>query len=139
MKKIMTLLLAALLLTACGGNQEQLSLQDALTNKFKDDPDLKDYKIQPSEVAECVASSIADSMPGFPGDPRRTQYYEAYTRFVTVDSPSAAENAVRQYQDLFGGIMQAREAANSITDHIMNCMGVAVEKHGAETSPQGDS
>lgn len=138
MKKIMTLLLT-MLLTACGGGQEQLSLQDALTNKFKDDPDLKDYKIEPSEVAECVANSIADSMPGFPGDPRRAQYYEAYTRFVTVESPSAADSAVRQYQELFGGITQAREAANSITDHIMNCMGVAVEKHGTEAPPQGDS
>ncbi len=35
---------------------------------------------------------------------------------------------MKDYQDLFGGIKEARAAANTVTDHIMSCMGMAIEK-----------
>lgn len=131
MKKIIFALISALLLTACG-SKEQTSLQDALTAKLQDDQDLKDYKLDPREVAKCVENSITEGLPGIAGDPRRPQYYEAYAKFVSINSPGDAETAVQQYQDLFGGIKQAHEAANTITDHIMSCMGAAIEQHAGD-------
>jgi len=138
MKKTMVVLFTSIVLSACGNSPEQTSLQDAMTAKLKDDQDLKDYKLDPSEVAACVVKSITDSLPGFSGDPRRARYFEAYTRFVSVDSPGAADSAMQQYQDLFGGIKEAREAANTVTDHIMSCMGVAIAQHGDDASPRGE-
>ena len=132
MKKIMTIIFAALFLNACGGGKEQLGLKEALTAKLQDDADLKDYKLNPADVADCVVSGIAGSLPGFPGDPRRKTYFEAYAKFVAVKSPADAEKAVEEYKDLFGSVKQAREAAVSVTDHIMGCMGAALEQHGEE-------
>lgn len=132
MKKIMTVIFAALLLSACGESKEQLGLKEALTAKLQDDSDLKDYKLNPADVADCVVKAIAENAPGIPGDPRRERYFAAYAKFVAVKSPADAEKAMEDYQDLFGGVKQAREAAVSVTDHIMGCMGGAIESRGEE-------
>ena len=128
MKKIMTAFIAALLLTACGQSKEQQDLKQILTEKFKDDSDLKDYKLKPEDIAECVVSNIAQDAPPIPGDPKRDRYFAAFTKFAAAKSPTDAEQAVKDYQDLFGGVKEARAAANSVTDHIMSCMGKAIEK-----------
>ncbi|WP_045224723.1 hypothetical protein [Methyloterricola oryzae] len=132
MKKIIIAVLTSTLLGACSGGPEQVSLKEALVAKLKDDSDLKDYKIEPAEVADCVVKAITDSLPGFPGDPKRAKYYEAYAKFVAVKSPTDAENATNEYKDLFGSVIQAREAAVGVTDHIMGCMGIAIEQHAGE-------
>lgn len=128
MKKIMTVLVAAVMLTACGQSQEQKDLKQVLTEKFKDDSDLKDYKLKPEDIADCVVSNISQDAPPIPGDPKRDRYFAAYTKFAAAKSPADAEQAVKDYQDLFGGLKEARAAANTVTDHIMGCMGKAIEK-----------
>ncbi len=128
MKKIMTMFVAALLLTACGNSKEQQDLKQVLTEKFKDDSDLKDYKLKPEDIADCVVANISQDAPPIPGDPKRVRYFEAYTQFAAAKSPTDAEKAVKDYQDLFGGIKEARAAAKTVTDHIMSCMGMAIEK-----------
>lgn len=126
----MTLMIAALLLTACADSKEKVSLKEALTAKLREDSDLKDYKLNPADVADCVVKSIGESLPGFPGDPKRNTYFEAYAKFVAVKSPGDAEKAIEEYKDLFGSVKQAREAAVSVTDHIMGCMGMGIEQQG---------
>lgn len=130
MKKIIVLLFAALCLTACPGRQEQMNLKEALNAKLQDDPDLKDYKINPSEITDCVVDSIADSLPGLPGDPRHARYFQAYAKFLSVKSETDIENAMKEFKDLFGSEKAARTAAVGVTDHIMTCMGVAISKRG---------
>lgn len=128
MKKIVTVLLTALMLSACGTSKEQQDLKQVLTEKFKDDSDLKDYKLKPEDIAECVVANISQDAPAIPGDPKRERYFAAYTKFAAAKSPVEAEQAVKDYQDVFGGIKEARAAANTVTDHIMSCMGLAIEK-----------
>lgn len=128
MKKLTILLITAFILTACGNSKEQNDLKLILTDKFKDDSDLKDYKLKPEDIADCVVSNISESAPPIPGDPKRVRYFEAYAKFAAAKSPSDAEQAVKDYQDLFGGIKDARAAANGVTDYIMSCMGLAIEK-----------
>ena len=101
MKKIMTALVVAALLTACGQSKEQQDLKQVLTEKFKDDSDLKDYKLKPEDIAECVVANISQDAPAIPGDPKRDRYFASFTKFA---------------------------AANTVTDHIMSCMGLAIEK-----------
>jgi len=125
MKKIMTVLVAALSLSACGNSKEQQDLKQVLTEKFKDDSDLKDYKLKPEDIADCVVANISQDAPPIPGDPKRERYFAAYTKFAAAKSPADAEQAVKDYQDLFGGVKEARAAANTVTDHIMSCMGMA--------------
>jgi hypothetical protein len=126
MKKLAIAILALSALAGCS-TKEQTGLRDVLIEKFKDDQDLKDYKLDPADVADCVVKEITDTLPGFAGDPRRDQYFQAYTRFLNVKSPADAEKAITDYQELFGSAKKAREAATSITDHIMTCMGKAID------------
>lgn len=130
MKKIMILMMATVLLSACADSKEKVGLKEALVAKLKEDSDLKDYKLNPADVADCVVKSISEGLPGFPGDPKRNTYFEAYAKFVAVNSPGDAEKAVEEYKDLFGSVRQAREAAVSVTDHIMGCMGMGIEQQG---------
>ncbi len=69
MKKIMTVFVAALLLSACGNSKEQQDLKQVLTEKFKDDSDLKDYKLKPEDIADCVVANISQDAPPIPGIP----------------------------------------------------------------------
>lgn len=128
MKKMMIVIVAALSLTACGTSKEQQDLKQILTDKFKDDSDLKDYKLNPEDIADCVVANISQDAPPIPGDPKRDRYFAAYTQFAAAKSPTDAEKAVKDYQDVFGGLKEARAAANTVTDHIMSCMGKAIEK-----------
>lgn len=121
--------LAVFLLAGCS-SKEKTTLKEALLAKFKDDSDLKDYKLDPETIADCVLGEISSGLPGFAGDPRREQYFEAYTRFANAKSPADAEKAVADYQQLFGSVKDARRAALSVTDHVMTCMGKAVAMTG---------
>lgn len=126
MKKILLLALMAVALVACA-KKEKTGLRDVLIERFKDDQDLKDYKLDPEGVADCVVDEIGSSLPGFAGDPRRAQYFDAYARFLNVKSSADAEKSIADFQQLFGSTQRAREAATSITDHIMTCMGKAID------------
>jgi hypothetical protein len=122
MKRMTVVLLLAASLGACD-SKERLGLKEALVEKLQDDSDLKDYKLEPAKIADCVVSEISKGLPGFPGDPRRDVYFDAYARFVAVQSPSEADAAVNKYQSAFGSVPAARQAAMSVTEHIMSCMG----------------
>ncbi len=126
MKNLFLILVVAVLMQACS-TPEQTDLKSALTAKFKDDSDLKDYKIDPGEVADCVMGEISSDIPAFPGDPRRERFFQAYTRFVTVSSPTEAEKTLAEFEELFGSKQAAREAATNITNHTMTCMGKAID------------
>ncbi|NJD08148.1 MAG: hypothetical protein FIA97_16875, partial [Methylococcaceae bacterium] len=132
MKKLLLCLVIAASLTACQKSKEQLGLKEALVAKLQNDSDLKDYKIDPADMAECVYKEIAEGAPGMPGDPRRARYFEAYTKFVAVGSPGDADRAIKEYQDVFGDVKSATNAAMTVTDVIMTCMGTAIDARRPE-------
>jgi hypothetical protein len=131
MKKIVFLLFTAVFLIACTQSKEKTGLREALIEKLKDDQDLKDYKLDSGDMADCIVSEITDGAPGIPGDPRRTRYLEAYTKFVSARSPADAEQAIKDYQDLFDGPKGTHAAVAKISDYEMSCMGGFIE-HRAE-------
>lgn len=126
MKKSLLVLTVLLTLAACGHN-EKLSLEEALLASLKNDQDLKDYKLDPQEVADCTLDAISDSLPVMPTDPRRAQYFEAYAQFLSSPtSPEEAHRMIEGQKQLFGSVQAARQAALSVTDHIMTCMGLLI-------------
>lgn len=126
MKKLIVLVLVTLSLVACG-KKEKTGLRDVLIERFSQDQDLKDYNLDPAGVADCVVDEISTSLPGFAGDPRREEFFKAYERFFAVKSAQDADNSIKEFEMLFGSRQKAREAALGITDHIMTCMGKAIE------------
>lgn len=131
MKKIILILLAAVLAVACA-KKEKTGLREVLVARFNDDQDLKDYKLDSGEVADCVIDEISSTLPGFAGDPRRAEFFSAYERFLNVKSSGDAEAAIADFERLFGSRQKAREAALGITDHIMTCMGKAIENASSD-------
>ena len=127
MNKILIAICAVFALAGCS-TKEQTGLREALVEKFKDDQDLKDYKLDPGTVADCVVKEITETLPGFAGDPRRDQFFQAYAQFINVKSANDAEKAINDFQQLFGSAKKAREAATSLSDHIMTCIGKAIEQ-----------
>ncbi|WP_051331604.1 hypothetical protein [Methylocaldum szegediense] len=125
MRNLLIAFLAVFLLVGCT-SKEKTSLKEALVAKFKDDADLKDYKLDPATMADCVVGEISDNLPGFGVDPRREQYFEAFTHFASAASPADAEKAITDYQELFGSVKEARHAAMSITDYVITCMGKVI-------------
>jgi hypothetical protein len=136
MNKFYMAVLLAVFLSSCSESKEQLDLKQALTAKLADDSDLKDYKLDPVNVADCIVSQIADNVSSLPGHPPRQQVFEAYAKFVSVNSPGDAQKAVEQYKGLFGGAKESQAAAMQVTDYIMDCMGQAIEKITPEGEPR---
>lgn len=130
MSKTTLLVLLVLLLGGCDAQKQALGLREAVLAKLKDDPDLKDYKLDPATVADCVVKAISDDAPGIPGDPRRETYFAAYTHMLSVNNPAEAEKTLETYKEFFGSQQGVREAALKVTDHIMTCMGEAIEERG---------
>ncbi|MFN3918721.1 MAG: hypothetical protein ACK4JF_00340 [Methylohalobius sp.] len=126
MKKLFILTLTAVLLSACE-SKERSEFQQKLAARLATDPDLKDYNLDPNEVAECVTSEIAKTLPGFRGSPARKPYWEAYAAFENARTTEEALATVKQYQTVFGTEKLASAAALGITEHIMNCMGNLIE------------
>lgn len=136
MKKPLLVFAALLTLAACG-QKEKLSLEEVLLTNLKNDQDLKDYKLDPQEVADCTMGAISDALPVMPTDPRRAQYFEAYAQFLgSPSSPEEAHRMIEGQKELFGSIQAAREAAMSITDHIMTCMGMLIAARTPEEKGQ---
>lgn len=131
MTKLVMVALSCLMMVACA-KKEKTGLREVLVARFADDQDLKDYKLDPGGVADCVIDEISSTLPGFAGDPRRAEFFKAYERFLAVKSAADAEAAVAEFERLFGTRQRAREAALGITDHIMTCMGKAIENAPTE-------
>lgn len=135
MKNILILILTAVLLTSCA-NKERNQFQEKLAAHLATDPDLKDYNLDPNEVAECVTSQIAKTLPGFRGTPARKPYWEAYLAFESARTSDEALATIKKYKDVFGSEQKASAAAMGITQYIMACMGKLIESAHPVTKPE---
>ncbi len=132
MKKTLLILMIATTLLLTGCDRGKPGLEQALAENFRNDPDLKDYKIDPDDMAECVADKISSAIPGLPGAPQRKAYFEAYTKMVKVTANDQdPRQVIEENKEVFGSIRKSREAAFGITAHILDCMGKLVEQQGA--------
>lgn len=128
MKKLLLVMLAATLLSACG-RQEKLTLEQALLEKMQADSDLKDYKIDPKDMTGCVLDEIAQSLPVMPVDSQRGAYFDAYAKFITANNPM---QAINDAVPLFGSVQASRKAAMNVTEFVISCMGRLMDKYGPE-------
>lgn len=132
MKKALSILMVAAALFLTGCDRGKSGLEQALAENFRDDQDMKDYKIDPDEMAACVADEISSAIPGLPGAPQRKAYFEAYTKMIKVTANNQdPQQVLEENKEVFGSVRKARKAAFSVTAHILDCMGKLVEQGGA--------
>lgn len=128
MKKQRLWILIASLFLLLGCDGAKTDLEQALAANYREDTDLKDYNVDPQDMAECVADEIAGTIPAFPGTPQRKVYYEAYTKLVKVMATDQDPKAVlEETQEVFGSVREARKAALGVTAFVLDCMGELVD------------
>ncbi len=125
MKQLLIMLFAAAIAVGC--SQEQDELEARLNAKFAKDPDIADYKIDPTEMADCVSSKISESAPGFPGSPSHSKIVGAYAKLVRVDPLEDFRPALEETKEIFGSAKEAHKAAFNITNHVMACIGIILQ------------
>lgn len=135
MKNLLILTLTAVLLGGCA-SKERNEFQEKLAARLATDPDLKDYNLDPNEVAECVTSEIAQTLPGFRGTPARKPYWEAYAAFESTRTTEEGLNTIKKYKDVFGSEQKASAAALGVTQYIMQCMGKLIESAHPAPEPE---
>ncbi len=126
-KRSLLLFTLLLPLSGCAGEARR-EYEQVLTAKLAQDPDLKDYNLDPGEVASCVAGKIARELPGFPGSPARDPYWKAHIAFQKARNPIEARRAIEEAAELFGSKEEASRAAFSTTTYIMECIGELIGK-----------
>lgn len=123
MKK-MILVLCALTLTACADKEQ---LEQAVLAKMEKEQDVKDYKIDPKDMTNCVMAQMEQSMPGvFRLDPERLMAYRNYAKMINVDTTKDPKAELEQLGKDFGSAQALAKARSAYNQGIVECLSVAV-------------
>ncbi|MCH9697856.1 MAG: hypothetical protein K0U68_07130 [Gammaproteobacteria bacterium] len=126
MKKIIVLFSTVLLFTAC--SKERSEYEELLVEQFSKDQDVIDYKLDPEDMASCVADQIADDVPGFSGSPVYENYFKGYKLLLRPEDSSKIPERTEQAIELFGSKQATYKARLNLTNHTLFCMPQVREK-----------
>jgi len=119
MKKILLISISALLVTAC---TEKGEYEAAVLEEMKKEQDVKDYKIDPEKMTDCVVDTTTKNMPGVADfDPERRTAYKNYTKMLTLMKSADPKNALDELRKAFGSPKALADAHNNFTESMMNC------------------
>jgi hypothetical protein len=91
--------------------------------------DIKDYKIAPEDMTECVVAQTAERMPGvFPLDPARLTAYRNYARMLSTAVPKDPKTEMEQLRADFGSPQALAEAHANYTESLVECYSVVISK-----------
>ena len=120
MKKILLLTLAALVLPGCA---EKSQYEQTVLEQMQQDQDIKDYKLEPEKMAQCVVDLSSSKMPGaFPYDPKRLEAYRNYSKMLTLGKAEHPDQVLAELRNDFGSPKALAEAHSNYTESVMNCM-----------------
>lgn len=120
MKKLLLICLSALLMTGC---TEKKEYEQAVLTQMQTEQDLKDYKIEPEHMTECVVDLSSKSMPGvFPYDPVKLTAYKNYSQMLSMSTTADKEKKLDELRSLFGSPKELAQAHANYTESVMNCL-----------------
>ncbi len=126
MKKLLIICTAALFLTACADKQ---NYEAAVLAELQSDTDLKDYNIDPKNMADCVVDLSSKKMPGlFAFDPARLESYQRYTKMLSMRTIVDKKKAFEELKTTFGTHKELAEAKSNYTLSRMNCIAAIIKK-----------
>lgn len=121
------------LLSGCAEKQE---FEQVVLEKMKVEKDIKDYKIDPEEMAKCVSQKTAHKMDGlFPLDPRRMQAYKNYIKMITLTESADPKKTLDELRVEFGSPKALADAHANYSENVVDCMSGLVT--GEEEKLQG--
>jgi hypothetical protein len=126
MKKLLLIPLSALLLTACADKNQY---EQAVLAQMQKEQDVKDYKIDPSDMAKCIVEQSSEKMPGvFALDPARLTAYRNYARMISTDVPKDPKHEMEELRAAFGSPQALAQAHTNYMESIVECYSVVVSK-----------
>jgi hypothetical protein len=124
MKKQVFILLGALFLSACA---DKNNYHQAVLEEMKNEQDVKDYKIAPEKIADCVVDLSSNEMPGlFPFDPARLTAYRNYAQMLQLHKSKDPKKTMMELRSAFGSAKALADAHTNYTESIMECLSVVL-------------
>lgn len=120
MKKTILILFSVLFLSACADKE---NYQKAVLEQMQSDQDVKDYKIDPEYITQCIVESSSKNMPGlFPFDPERLTAYRNYVKMLELKTSKDPKAVMDQLRKDFGSPKALAEAHTNYTESVMECI-----------------
>lgn len=130
--KLLIVLTAVGLVTACAdkNNFEQAVLEHIKhEQQLQKEQHLKDYPIDPEDMAKCVVKLSSDNMPGFfPFDPARMTAYRNYAKMLNVAKSGDPKKTIEELRNDFGSGKALAEANSNISESTMDCLTQLTER-----------
>lgn len=137
MKKRLLIALLPFLLTACAEKDQYQAAVLAHIQKEKklqEEQHLKDYKIEPERLAQCVVDTSAAKMPGvFAYDPARLTAYRNYTKMLTLTSSADPKKMLEELRTDFGSAKGLTEANANFTESLLDCYSAMISESEPES------
>ena len=130
MKKILLICISALLLPACADKQQY---EQAVLANMESDQDMKDYKIDPEDMAGCVVEISSKEMPGiFNYDPERMTSYQNYAKMLSMNIVADKKKMLNELRSLFGSPKALSEAHRNYAESVMECLSIFEQRSEEE-------
>ena len=137
MKKYLLIIVAPLLLSACSDKNEY---KQAVLEQMQKETDIKDYKITPEYMTDCVVDLSSEKMHGlFDLDPERITAYRNYTNMLNLFKVNDTKKAMDELRNQFGSAKALADAHANYTESLLECYTTVVsktEEQEKEKSPQ---
>jgi hypothetical protein len=131
MKKLLLISLSAMLLTACSDKNQ---FKEAVLEQMQNEQDVKDYKIDPEKMANCVVETTEKDMPGFFAlDPYRLASYRNYTKLLNVPKSQDPKKTLVELSVDFGSGKKMSEAHSIYTESILTCLDAVMPQHAGDS------
>ncbi|MEQ1529842.1 MAG: hypothetical protein ABL925_11035 [Methylococcales bacterium] len=134
MKKLLLITLSALLLPACSDKNQ---FSQAVLEQMQQEQDVKDYKIEPEAMANCVVNTTEKGMPGFfVFDPYRLSAYRNYTKMLTLAKSPDPKKTLAELNVEFGSGKKMAEAHSNYTESILECLDAVMPQHPGDAEKE---
>lgn len=135
MKKVrlVSVIMVSMIIAGCS---EKTEYEQAVLQQMQKDKDIKDYKIEPEKMTQCVVMTSSKDMPGMiPIDPQRKQAYKNYTRMLTLNESEDPRKTLEELRKDFGSPKALAEAHANYAESVVECMSGLVT--GTEEGMEG--
>lgn len=114
------LVIAILVLSGCSEKQEY---ERAILEQMKVEKDIKDYKISPEDMTECVVATSSKEMPGLiPIDPERRQAYKNYIKMLGLNTSADPKKTLEELRAEFGSAKALADAHTNYAESVVECV-----------------
>lgn len=119
MKKNLVILILMLMF----GCAEKAEYEQAVLAEMTKEKDIKDYKIEPEKMVECVVVTSSKEMPGLvPIDPQRRQAYINYTKMLKLNTSEDPKKTLEDLRNDFGSPKALAEAHANYAESVVECL-----------------